>query len=124
MLECRAINADNSSIETGFFKKAWTKYDRLPSKEEFRRYEKRVISNNKSVKITIDFFVRNNVPSNKIEGWSIVDPKYLLTLYTNIHSSDKCFAVKAAKILIDKGINPIGMQELVDIPKHKDIGIL
>ncbi|MEN8215537.1 MAG: hypothetical protein ABFS56_04025, partial [Pseudomonadota bacterium] len=44
------------------FEKVWTKYDKLPSKVDFRRYEKRVaLADGTSVKITIDFFVSSEV---------------------------------------------------------------
>jgi len=101
------------------FERVWTKYDKLPSEENFRRYEKLVFTDetDKSFRVTIDFFVRNNVPCRKIDGWNIAEPAYLLTLYGNIHSSDKCFAVQAAAKLIEQGIDPVGREELVTILK-------
>jgi hypothetical protein len=45
-----------SILKNRLFDKVWTKYDRLPSEEDFRRYEKRVDCDNQSIKITIDFF--------------------------------------------------------------------
>jgi hypothetical protein len=104
-------------LEHGF-QKVWTKYDRLPSDEDFRRYEKTVeIAGAKPVRVTIDFFVRGDVPFREIDGWRVVEPRYLLSLYSNIHSSDKCFAVQAAAKLIQRGIDPVGRAELVEIPK-------
>ncbi len=99
------------------FAKVWTKYDKLPSQEDFRRYEKRVELNEQtSVKVTIDFFVRDDVPYHEIEGWKVTEPNFLLSLYSSIHSSDKCFAVKAAMRLLEEGIDPVGRAELVEIP--------
>ena len=99
------------------FEKVWTKYDKLPSQEDFRRYEKRVEINVKSsIKVTIDFFVRENVPHLEIDGWKVTQTKFLLSLYRSIHGSDKCFAVKAAVKLLEEGINPVGRVELVEIP--------
>ena len=106
-----------SLLKSRDFAKAWTKYDKLPSAEDFRRYEKRVeMEGQSSVRITIDFFVRDDVPSRDINGWQVTDPSFLLTLYRKIHSSDKCFAVKAAIQLLDQGIDPVGRSELVAIP--------
>lgn len=93
------------------FEKVWTKYG--PGKDDFRRYEKVV----NSKRVTIDMFVRDGVPQRTNEdGWMFVEPNYLLTLYSNIHSSNNCFAVVAAKQLLDKGIDPQGRPELVKIP--------
>ena len=100
------------------FIKVWTRYDNLPSEENFRRYEKLIdISNEKSVRITIDFFVKADIPTRKVKGWMIVEPSYLLGLYSNIHSSDKCWAVQAAIKLLDQNIDPLDKEELVTIPK-------
>lgn len=99
------------------FEKVWTRYDKLPSQEDFRRYEKRVASDDlSSIKITIDFFVRDDIPYRKIRGWQIIEPTFLLGLYGNIHSSYACFAVKAAARLLEHGIDPVGSAELVAIP--------
>ena len=96
------------------FEPVSTKYDRLPSKEDFRRYEK-TIAGDKHTRITIDFFVRE-VPSINAQGFRVVAPATLLTFYSNIHSSDKCFAVKAATKLLAQGIDPVGHPELVRVP--------
>jgi hypothetical protein len=100
------------------FQKVWTKYDRLPSDEDFRRYEKTAeLDGMKPVRVTIDFFVRADVPFRELDGWRVVEPAYLLSLYSNIHSSDKCFAVQAAAKLLQRGIDPVGRKELIEIPK-------
>jgi hypothetical protein len=99
------------------FEKVWTKYDKLPSEQDFRRYEKRVEDQNTiSVKVTIDFFVQSDIPCREINGWQIVEPAFLLSLYGRVHSSDNCFAVQAAQRLIEQGIDPLGRSELVEIP--------
>ncbi|WP_299186821.1 hypothetical protein [uncultured Aquimarina sp.] len=101
------------------FQKVWTRYDKLPSDENFRRYEKTVIiEDEKSVRITIDFFVKANIPVRNTKGWMIVEPSYLLGLYSNIHSSDKCWAVQATIKLLDQNIDPLDREELVTIPKN------
>ncbi|TPN86942.1 hypothetical protein [Aquimarina algicola] len=106
-------------IQNGY-KKVWTRYDTLPSTENFRRYEKIITrSDHKSFRITIDFFVRE-VPYRKVKGWNIIEPSFLLTLYNNIHSSDKCWAVQAALTLLKKQIDPLDREELVKIPAQNN----
>lgn len=99
------------------FNRVWTRYDRLPSAEDFRRYEKTVRYDGYQFRVTIDFFIRE-VPYRKItsSGIRVVEPATLLTYYSNIHSSDKCFAVQAASRLLEEGIDPVGRPELVQIP--------
>lgn len=104
-------------FEARGFVRVWTRYDRLPSEEDFRRYEKVVeVEGKKPVRVTVDFFVKD-VPSIEVNGYRVVEPKTLLSYYGNIHSSDKCFAVMAATKLLAKGIDPVGRPELVAIPK-------
>ncbi|MDD9940398.1 MAG: hypothetical protein OXU20_04950 [Myxococcales bacterium] len=98
------------------FAKVWTKYDKLPSNEDFRRYEKTVAVGGAGLRITIDFFVRADVPCRVLGDYRVVEPSYLLGLYSNIHSSDKCFAVQAAVRLLAAGIDPVGRRELIAIP--------
>lgn len=90
------------------FNRYWTKY----ATPNFYRYGKTAVRDNKRVKILIDLFI-NEVPYIKIKEFQIVEPSYLLTLYETTHSSKNCTAVKNAKILIKKGINPIGRPELI-----------
>lgn len=100
------------------FQKVWTRYDHLQSDENFRRYEKIMeLDNGKSHRITIDFFERDDLETIQIDGFTIVKPDVLLTFYRNIHSSDKCWAVMAAKELLRIGIDPVGHPQLSEIPK-------
>jgi len=99
------------------FDKVKTIYDRLKNNYDFRRYEKSVSGLHMPFRVTIDFFVRKGIEPVEINGWKVVNPKQLLTFYSNIHSSDNCFAVKAASELMAKGINPIGREELIQIPR-------
>lgn len=73
----------------------------------------------------MDFFIRKDIQVREVKGkniqgreciWKVVDPKQLISFYKTIHSSDNCFAVKAAASLIEQGIDPIGMKSLVEIP--------
>ena len=106
-----------STLKANGFDKARTKYDRLPSDEDFRRYEKTVLSaGQQHARVTIDFFVRRDVPHRSIDGWLVAEPAFLLSLYSNVRSRDKCFAVQAAVRLLDQGIDPQGRDELVRIP--------
>lgn len=101
------------------FDKVWTRYDKLQSAEDFRRYEKlQQTRQGAAVRITIDFFVSATVPYRQVKGWFVVEPSHLLTLYSNIHSSDKCFAVQAAVKLLQSGIDPVDREELVSIPRN------
>ena len=96
------------------FAKVRTKYDRYPSDEDFRRYEvTRLTPAERSIRITVDLFVRGDVPNRLIDGWRIVEPRFLLSLYSSIHSSDTCFAVQAAAELLERGIDPRGRAELL-----------
>jgi len=98
------------------FEPVWTRYDRMDSAEDFRRYEKTVPLRDTSMRLTIDFFVRN-VPFRVVrDGFRVVEPATLLTYYSNIHSSDKCFAVQAASRLLAQGVDPVGHPDLVAIP--------
>lgn len=105
-----------SSLKQQGFAKVWTKYDKHDSPEDFRRYEKVREDLQRPLRLTIDLFV-NQVPYREIQGWNVVEVKFLLGLYSNIHSSDKCFAVQAAVKLMQQGIDPVGRKELVEIPE-------
>ena len=98
------------------FKKVPTRFDHLKNNSNFRRYEKEIRSGKKLI---IDFFVKKDIRVRILNnGWQVVDPEQLLSFYGNIHSSDNCFAVKAATDLIKKGIDPIGREELVLITEQ------
>lgn len=105
-------------LKANGFEKVTTKYDRLPSAEDFRRYEKVVEDGeHQPFRLTIDFFVRD-VPCLVLDGWMVVEPSLLLTFYSTFHSSKSCFAVQAAKKLLDQGIDPVGHPSLVEIPSR------
>lgn len=105
-------------LQENGFEKVWTRYDHLPSQENFRRYEKVIYKKDeKSFRVTIDFFERDDINAIETNGFFVVLPSQLLTFYRNIHSSDKCWAVMRAKEFIDKGINPVGRIELSEIPR-------
>ena len=71
--------------------------------------------------MTIDFFESSTVETIQVNGWTLVEPKTLLSYYSNIHSSDKCWAVKAAIKLIAKGKSPVGNALLSKNPLEKSI---
>ena len=97
------------------FVRTWTKYDYLPDNQSFRRYEKRVADEDSSVKVTIDLFVQSGVPCRQVKGWWVVEPDFLLGLYSSIHGSDQCFAVKEAARLVEQGEDPENRAELMGI---------
>lgn len=100
------------------FQKVWTRYDHLPSEENFRRYEKiKLLDTGKEVRVTIDFFESKEIEFIEVNGWKVVEPKTLLSFYSNIHSSDKCWAVQAAIKLIAKNKQVVGNNLLIEIPK-------
>ncbi|NET46989.1 hypothetical protein [Okeania sp. SIO2B3] len=55
----------------------------------------------------LDLFVAE-VPTIKVNNFSVVEPKFLLFLYGIKHSSNHCFAVQIAHQLLQQGINPVG----------------
>ncbi len=107
-------------LEEGF-EKVWTRYDHLPSNENFRRYEKvEWLHIGREVRTTIDFFESKNLESIQTNGgWNVVEPKTLLSFYSNIHSSDKCWAVKTAIKLLAEGKSPVGSPLLTKNPLEK-----
>ena len=125
------------------FKRVTTKYDRLSSVEEFRRYEKVVphyLCGNCSwsgpedrmcpqcghkdmadisFRITIDFFVRDVSVLQCPGGWLVVRPDQLLTFYSTLHGSKAAWSVQAAAIALQRGASPedlLGWSGLVMAP--------
>lgn len=99
------------------FERAWTRYDRLPSDESFRRYQKIVeVERERPQRVVIDFFVREVAERVMDDGWRVVAPETLLTFYSTFHSSKACFAVQAASRLIAQGRDPVRHPDLVRIP--------
>lgn len=93
------------------FEKVWTKYDGVS--KDFYRYTK-----HGAHKIMLDLFVEA-VPSVEVGGFNIVAPATLLSFYGDKHTSGDCVAVKAAKILVANGVDPVGRKELV---QHAEAG--
>lgn len=63
-------------------------------------------------KVVYDVFLED-VPFVDIGGFRVVEPKTLLSMYGVKHTSEQCLAVVEARKLMEKGISPIGRQELV-----------
>lgn len=100
-----------ATLKQNGFNRYWTKYDgKTP---DFIRYGKSELLKEKRVKVLIDLFSKI-VPYIEIKGYRITKPEYLLSLYGGIHTSHKCVAVRAASILIARGINPVNRNELVN----------
>lgn len=64
-------------------------------------------------KIVFDVFLED-IPYVDVNTYKVVDPIKLVSLYGIKHSSEQCLAVQAARLLITKGINPIGRPELTN----------
>ena len=101
------------------YKKMWTKYDGLDP--NFIRYGNSIIrqkdrdkplEEQRNVKVLLDLFI-NEIEYIEVDGYKLVEPKKLLSLYETSHSSKECTAVQAAIILVKKGINPVGRNELI-----------
>jgi hypothetical protein len=100
------------------FEKVRTKHDNA----DFRRYEQ-VIEDGEHppFRITLDLFDGDVESVETPSGWKVVKPDLLLTFYKTHHSSVYCWAVQAAKILLDKGEIPenlVGRRELLACPER------
>lgn len=95
------------------YKRCWTRFD--GKTEGFYRFEGRP----KGVKVLVDVFLRDVpavrvVPAGVPSSVAIVAPATLITFYREkIHSTDDCVAVRAARELLRKGIDPMFRPELV-----------
>lgn len=93
------------------FEKVWTKYDGVG--KNFYRY---TLTGEPGDKVLFDIFVEN-IPyikvTHELGSFNVVEPSYLLNLYERTHTSKDCKAVKAAKKLMEKGISPVGREELI-----------
>lgn len=92
------------------YQHVWSRFDSR-SKDKFYRYEKRVEAV-ESVKVLIDLFIED-IANVEVNGFRVVEPKILLSLYKRVHSTNDCTAVREARKLIEKGIDPAGRPELV-----------
>ena len=96
------------------YRRAWTRFDRQQGDSpQFYRYARRVHADGESVKVMLDVFV-GDVPSVEAGGFQVVEPAYLLTLYSHTHASGHCFAVRAVRDLLSQGIDPVGRPEMAD----------
>jgi len=107
------VTVTNHLLQDGF--------KRVPCRwtnKSFWRYERHVVEDGQRHKLTIDFFVDAEVvPTRKLDsGWVVVEPKYLLSLYSVKHDSRECFAVLNARKLLAAGTDPVGRPELMEAP--------
>jgi len=106
------------------YKRWWTRYDnKTPN---FSRYGRTVLKGKKRVKVILDLFVQE-VPFRMIDGYKVVETKYLLSLYDYsgegfcdtfseekvVHSSGRCWAVRQARRLMANGVDVVGRSELI-----------
>ncbi|TSC26723.1 hypothetical protein [Corallococcus sp. Z5C101001] len=97
-------------LGTRGFARIWTRFD--ATSRNFYRYAKYL----EGAKVILDVFVRS-VPSVQVGDMRVVEPATLLTFYGDIHSTDDCVSVLAARRLLAQGISPIGRRELVTRPR-------
>jgi hypothetical protein len=118
MVPPRTVSSTMIALREAGFEKVATKYDRLQSAEDFRRYEKVVDDGtHQPFRITIDFFVKDVPVLQCPGGWLVVRPDVLLGYYSRIHSSTSCWAVLAAQKLLAAGLPPealIGDKRLLE----------
>lgn len=121
MVPPRTVTSTMVALRGAGFEKVATKYDRLPSEEDFRRYEKVEDDGiNPPFRITIDFFVKDVPILQTPGGWLVVRPDVLIGYYSNIHSSTSCWAVQAAQRLLAAGVAPeslVGDRRLLEPPE-------
>lgn len=103
----KTVEVIQTLITRGFHKVS-TRFDNPSNKESFRRYVKNV----KGTKVIVDFFIKK-ISYIEIDGWKVVEPSQLIQLYKNIHTSKNCFAVVSAEKLLNKGINILHREELM-----------
>lgn len=127
MVPRRTVSSTMVALRDAGFQKVPTKYDRLPSEEDFRRYEKVItlehqqgmVATLEGFRLTIDFFVKDVPVLQTPSGWLVVRPDVLLSYYSTIHSSKSCWAVVAAQKLLAEGTAPealVGDQRLMEVP--------
>jgi len=106
------FNEVAQTIKSRGFHKYWTKF----WTPNFYRYGYAAFERGKRVKVLYDLFLRE-VPHIEVKGFKVAEPKFLLSLYGDIHMSSGSYAVRAAKILVARGISPVGRKELLEEPK-------
>lgn len=111
----RANEAAAAMKERGY-SRVWTRFDRFPSAEQFRRYEKFEETKEGPVKVQVDFFVRQTT-WRLAQGVRVVEPAELIGFYRSIHSSSSAWAVVQAQRLLADGIDPEGRPELLMPPE-------
>jgi len=124
------VSATIALLVSDGFQKAHTIYDKLPSEEDFRRYEKTVPCEEHpsgTVRLTIDFFVDPGHPTLETpEGWKVVRPDVLLSFYGKkhpIHDSNQCWAVQSAKKLLANGETPENFVERPELSYCPDLDL-
>lgn len=87
----------------------WTRFDAVST--TFRRYAAHV----DGVKVLVDVFVEA-VDSVEANGVRVVAPPTLLGFYRRkVHATDDCVAVRAARELLARGVDPTNRAELVTV---------
>lgn len=99
-------------LQSWNYERIWTKYDKHST--EFYRYETHV-GEKGTIKVLIDVFLKE-VPFIEIPRMNlkVVEPKTLLSFYGEVHTTDDCVAVIAAKNCLARGVNPAFRNEMVE----------
>ena len=65
-----------------------------------------------SGKVVYDIFLED-VPSIEVNGFKVVEPNKLISMYGVKHTSEQCLAVQAARKLLKNKVDPVGRPELI-----------
>lgn len=95
------------------FERTWTRFDDAPGSDSFYRYTKTVETESEAVKVMFDVFAEK-IAFVEAQGFRVVEPRHLLSLYGHKHSSDLCFSVQIARRLIAQEIDPNGHLDMAD----------
>jgi hypothetical protein len=112
-VEPQNLGALAALLKTRGFEKTWTRFDDAPGSESFYRYVKSAEAKDGPVKVMFDLFAES-VPCVEAQGFRVVEPNYLLSLYGKKHSSDLCFSVRIARRLVAQGVSPVGHPDMAD----------
>lgn len=63
-------------------------------------------------KVVYDVFLED-IPFIDINGFKVVEPNKLISLYGVKHTSEQCLAVQAARKLLKNNLSPVGSKELI-----------
>lgn len=102
------------------YRRAWTRFERLPSDVDFLRYTKTTGSftlprRGEPMKVMVDLFIAD-VPSVESGGFRVLEPHFLLAQYGVRDHCDAClcFAVRIARELVNRNEPIAGHPAMAD----------